>query len=147
MNVNGGTVPKTDVKVLNNCMKSILGAISKGFISACHDISEGGLGVCLSEMCIGGDLGADINIGDVGGDLRSDIKLFSESNTRWIVEVKKTYKKDFEKLLKTRKTPFVYLGEVKNNVLVVKDNKKKIIDLKVDILRDHWSKTIWDFMG
>jgi len=147
MNVNGGIVPKTDVKVLNNCMKSILEAISKGFISACHDISEGGLGVCLSEMCIGGDLGADINIGDVGGDLRSDIKLFSESNTRWIVEVKKTYKKDFEKLLKTRKTPFVYLGEVKNNVLVVKDNKKKIIDLKVDILRDHWSKTIWDFMG
>lgn len=147
MNVDGGTVPKTNVKVLKNSMKSILEAISKGFISACHDVSEGGIGVCLSEMCIGGDLGADIYIGNIGNGLQSDIKLFSETNTRWITEVKKTYKKDFEKLLATRKTPFVYLGKVKDKSLVIRDNRKKIIDLKVDILRDQWSKTIWDFMG
>ena len=147
MNVDGGIVPRTDIKILNNCIKSILEAVSKGFISACHDTSEGGLGVCLSEMCIGGDIGVNIDIANVGTGLRSDFKLFSESNTRWVVEVKKTCRKDFEKLLKTRKTSFVYLGEVKNNILVIKDNKKKIIDLNVDILRDQWSKTIWDFMG
>jgi len=147
MDVDGGFVPKTDTKILKNCMRNILEAISKGFISACHDVSEGGIGVCLSEMCIGGDIGAVIDLTKIGEGLRSDFKLFSESNTRWVVEVKKTYKKDFEKLFKNRKNFFVYLGEVKNSTLVIRDNKKKIIDFKVDVLREHWSKTIWDFMG
>lgn len=147
MNVDGGIVPRTDPKILNNCIKSILEAVSKRFISACHDISEGGLGVCLSEMCIGGDIGVDINIEDVGVGLRSDIKLFSESNTRWVMEIKKNCKKDFEKLLRNRGVPLIYLGEIKNNTLVIRNKKKKIIDLKVEVLRDHWCRTIWDFMG
>ena len=60
MDVDGGNVPKTDIKILKNCMKVILSVIDKGFIAACHDISEGGIGVCLSEMCIGGDIGAEV---------------------------------------------------------------------------------------
>jgi len=147
MNVEGGFVPKTDIKTLKNCMKSILSAIGKKYIASCHDISEGGIGVCLSEMCIGGDIGVNADITKVAKDLRSDFKLFSESNTRWIVEVKKDKKKQFEDVLKKNKTPFVKIGEVKGNKLTIKDNKKKIIDLKVDILRDHWSRPIWDKMG
>jgi len=147
MNVEGGFVPKTDIKTLKNCMKSILSAIDKKYIASCHDISEGGIGVCLSEMCIGGNIGVNADITKVAKDLRSDFKLFSESNTRWIVEVKKDKKKQFEDVLKKNKTPFVKIGEVKGNKLTIKDNKKKIIDLKVDILRDHWSRPIWDKMG
>ena len=69
--------------------------------------------------------------------------MFSESNTRWIVEVKKDKAKDFEKIMKTS---FVKIGEVKGKSLVVSDNKK-IIDLKVDAIRDSWSNAIWDVMG
>ena len=31
-------------------------------ISACHDCSDGGLAVAIAEMCIGGRLGAEINL-------------------------------------------------------------------------------------
>ncbi len=36
---------------------------------ACHDLSEGGLGVAAAEMCIGGRLGLDLQLAALpGGD-------------------------------------------------------------------------------
>jgi phosphoribosylformylglycinamidine synthase II len=35
-------------------------AVQKGMIRSAHDISEGGLGVTMAEMCIGGRLGAEL---------------------------------------------------------------------------------------
>jgi phosphoribosylformylglycinamidine synthase subunit PurL len=52
MNVDGGSVPKTDLNVLKKCMKAILEVIDKKQIVSCHDISEGGLAVCLSRRCV-----------------------------------------------------------------------------------------------
>ena len=147
MKTDGGTVPKSDIKTLKNCMNGILSSIENRYIASCHDVSEGGIGVCLSEMCIGGDLGATIDVTNMGKGLRSDIKLFSESNTRWIVEVKKDKKNDFEKILKKHKTPFVKIGQTKGDKLIIKDNGKTIVDLKVKELRDIWKNAIWKIMG
>jgi phosphoribosylformylglycinamidine synthase len=147
INVDGGVVPKTDINILKNCMKALLMAIDKKLIVSCHDISEGGLGVCISEMCIGGDIGAQINLSNVSKNLRSDFKLFSESNTRWVVEVEKEKQKNFEKTLKENKTPFVKIGEIKSDKIVIEDNGKKIIDQKISNLRDIWKNTIWNIMG
>jgi phosphoribosylformylglycinamidine synthase len=145
--VKDGVVPKTDINILKNCMKAILTTIDKKQIVTCHDISEGGLGVCITEMCIGGDIGAQINLSNVSKNLRSDFKLFSESNTRWIVEVEKEKQKDFEKTLKENKTTFVKIGEIKSDKIVIEDNDKKIIDQKISNLRDIWKNTIWNIMG
>lgn len=143
----GGTVPRTDANILKKGINGILSSISKEYISSCHDISEGGLAVCLSEMSIGGDKGATIDISKVGKNLRADYKLFSETNTRWAVEVKKERQKDFEKLLKNKKVFFVCIGEVNGKNLVIKDNKKIVIELNVKTLRDSWNNPIWDMMG
>jgi phosphoribosylformylglycinamidine synthase len=147
MNIDGGVVPKSDVKILKNCMKGLLYTIEKETIVSCHDISEGGLGVCISEMCIGGNLGCELDITNIGKDLRSDIKLFSESNTRWIIEVKKDNIDKFEKTLKKFKTPFEKIGQISKNRLIIYDNKKIIINQKIDVLQDIWKNTIWNFMG
>lgn len=147
MGLDGGIIPKTDTKVLKNCMDSILSTIEKEYVASCHDVSEGGIGVCLSEMAIGGDIGAIADISDIGNDLRTDFKLFSESNTRWIVEVKKEKQKDFEKLLEKKNTPFVQIGETKGKKLVIKDNKETFVDVNVSVLRDCWKNAIWDIMG
>ena len=145
--MDGGKVPRTDVELLKKCIDGILSAIDKTYIASCHDVSEGGIAVCLSEMAIGGDIGAEIDISKIGVDLRTDFKLFSESNTRWIVEVKKEKQKDFEKLLDKKSTPFVRIGETYGKNIVIKDNKKTGIDLNVKVLRDCWKNTIWDIMG
>ena len=147
MNLSGGIVPRTNIKVLKNCINGILLSIEKQYIASCHDVSEGGIGVCLSEMAIGGDLGAIIDISKVGKNLRTDYKLFSESNTRWIIEVKKGKQKDFEKILKNKNIFFICIGQVKGKNLVIKNTKKIVIESDIKTLRDCWKNPIWDLMG
>jgi len=145
--VNGGKVPRVNKNILTHCIEGILSSIDKEYVAACHDASEGGLAVCLSEMAIGGDIGALIDVSNVGKDLRTDFKLFSESNTRWVVEVKKENQDEFEQLLKVENTNYVKIGETKGKKLVIKDDKKTVINLDVKILRNSWRKPIWDIMG
>ena len=147
MNVGGGLVPRSDVELLKTCMDGVLSVIGSGYIAACHDVSEGGIAVCLAEMAIGGCLGAEVDVTDIGADLRTDFKLFSESNTRWIVEVKSEKQKDFEKLLANKQIPFMCIGQTKGLSLKITDNKKKVMDLTIAILRDNWKNTIWAVMG
>jgi phosphoribosylformylglycinamidine synthase II len=147
LKIEGGVVPKTDPVILQHSMKGLLACIKKGYISACHDVSEGGIAVCLAEMTIGGDIGAAIDVSEMGNGLRTDFKLFSESNTRWIVEIKKDKQVEFEKQLKKDHITFTLLGKNKGKHLVILDNKKTVIDLDVDELRECWSKPIWSFMG
>ncbi len=59
-------------------------AIQEGLVWSCHDLSEGGLGVALAEMCIAGRLGVEVT------ELPHDnlvTSLFSESQSRLLVEV------------------------------------------------------------
>jgi phosphoribosylformylglycinamidine synthase len=147
MEVDGGMVPRTDPKILQRSMHGLLSGIKKGYIAACHDVSEGGLAICLAEMAIGGDCGATVDISMVGTRLRIDVKLFSESNTRWVVEVKKEKQSEFEKLLKKENVQFWVLGTVGGAHLLIQDEKNTVVDLSVDSLRECWRTPIWKFMG
>lgn len=147
LGIDEGVVPKIDIDFLKKCMDGILSAISKGFVASCHDISEGGIAVCLSEMAIGGDIGCEVDLTNVGKDLRSDFKLFSESNTRWIIESKKGKEKAFEEKLKEKKIPFVLIGKTKNTRLIINNRGEKLVDLKIINIRDIWKNAIWNVMG
>ena len=147
MGIEGGDVPKTDTGLLKKCMKGILSAIGKEYIASCHDVSEGGIGVCLSEMIIGGDIGAVVDLSDVSKKLRPDFKLFSESNTRWVLEVKKQSKKDFEETLKKEDVPFIKIGETKGKKLIINEGENTLINLDINTLRNIWKNAIWNIMG
>ena len=147
MGVEGGSVPKTDINVLKHCMNGLLATIGKEYISSCHDVSEGGVGVCLSEMAIGGDIGAVVDTSKISDDLRDDFKLFSESNTRWIVEVKKEKQNDFEKTLKKEDVSFIKIGKTNGKQLIINNGKTTLINLDITNIRDIWKNAIWDIMG
>jgi phosphoribosylformylglycinamidine synthase len=147
MKKEGGIVPKTDPETLKHCIKGLLASMKKQYIASCHDLSEGGLGACLAEMAIGGNIGATIDVSPMNKELRTDFKVFSESNTRWVVEVKEEKQTLFEKQLQKDQVPFIFLGTIKGKNLVLKDQKKTVVDLKVEVLRECWRKPIWEFMG
>jgi phosphoribosylformylglycinamidine (FGAM) synthase-like enzyme len=79
----------------------------------------GGFAVALAEMCMGGDLGATVDLA-AWGDLPVDVKLFSESNHRWILEARGD-PRALEAHLKARKVPFQRLGVVGGRSIEVKD--------------------------
>ena len=99
----GNSVPR--VTLLD--AKKIFGALSKattqGLVRAMHDCSDGGIGVCAAEMSFAGGRGMDLFLSEVpyaGKEKRNDFLLFSESNSRFIVEIEKRHKARFEALLK-----------------------------------------------
>jgi phosphoribosylformylglycinamidine synthase II len=60
-------------------------AIGDGLVRAAHDCSEGGLGVAVAEMAIGGRLGVDLDLAAVHPD--PTVALFSESAGRIVCAV------------------------------------------------------------
>ncbi|MGQ0634441.1 MAG: phosphoribosylformylglycinamidine synthase subunit PurL [Planctomycetaceae bacterium] len=86
----GGEVPRVNIERAPRIFQALNAAISAGLVRSCHDLSEGGLAAALAEMCFAGGLGADVVLATAANQfgLADDVSLlFSESNTRFIVEV------------------------------------------------------------
>jgi phosphoribosylformylglycinamidine synthase subunit PurL len=147
LEMEGGSVPNVDFSLLKSAMNVILTAMDSHLIASCHDCSEGGLAVSLSEMCIGGSLGCAIDISTIGKNLRSDFKLFSESNTRFIVEIYKDKVNDFIKLLTKYHCPYEQIGTVRSKTLHIVDQENICIDLPINMLHDTWKSTLYHYMG
>ena len=86
-------------------------------IHSAHDISDGGLYVCLVESGIVRNLGFRIF---TNHDFRQDAYLFGESQSRVVVTVSSQKQKSFEKYLKS-KIPFTCLGHVTDSKIVIDD--------------------------
>ena len=135
-------VPDVDIPVLRTAIEVVAGGIDRSAVVSCHDISDGGLAVALAEMCIGGDVGAEVDLSKME-KLRSDVKLFSESNTRWLVELKKGKEKQ---LPRDRKVKVTRLGSVGGSSLSISSGKR-LVDIEVDKLARSFNSTLWGLMG
>jgi phosphoribosylformylglycinamidine synthase len=71
-------------------------AITKGLVKSAHDCAEGGLGVSIAEMCIGGRLGAEITMLPTPDSV---IGWFSESTGRIVAEVAPTDLREFQDIM------------------------------------------------
>jgi len=139
----GKTVPKVRANQARKAFSMITRAIDAGLIRACHDLSEGGLAVAAAEMAIAGNLGLELDLRDVPRRAltRNDFVLFSESNSRFLVEVSEQSKKDFEDLMKG--TSCVDIGKVvKGQRLLIRGLKgKSVVDVSLRQLRASWTET------
>jgi phosphoribosylformylglycinamidine synthase len=76
-------------------------SILQGFLASCHDCSEGGMLVALTESCMGGMTGALLVLEDVFRELKdfstSEV-FFNETPGRFVVSVKPKHEEEFRKL-------------------------------------------------
>jgi phosphoribosylformylglycinamidine synthase II len=111
----GNNVPRVNPSKGKRLMNALSTAIEEGLVKACHDCSEGGIGVAAAEMAFAGGLGMKIYLKQVplGEPInRDDIVLFSESNTRFLVEVAPEHKAKFENMMNG--VDFSAIGRVTN---------------------------------
>ena len=135
---DGGETPGMPTEPLKR-YRALHAAILLGLIQSCHDLSEGGLAVALAEMCIGGRLGAKVDIGQVqGNDLpHSYVPLFSESNGRLLLEVAPGDVNAFEETLAG--LPNVHLGTVtRSDKLVCQMNQRRLFSLPMNEIVTAW---------
>ncbi|OHD62958.1 MAG: hypothetical protein A2096_12725 [Spirochaetes bacterium GWF1_41_5] len=87
MGFTGNRVPQTGSENFE-VYKKLYKAIRRGLVLSCHDISDGGLAVTLTECCFGNMIGcqADIALAGPHSMLPAEI-LYSESCGRLIAEV------------------------------------------------------------
>ncbi|MCM8790067.1 MAG: AIR synthase-related protein, partial [Candidatus Omnitrophica bacterium] len=120
-------------------------ASSLGLIKAMHDCSEGGIGVAAAEMAFSGGLGMDLFLGEVPyklSQVRNDFVLFSESNSRFIVEVKKDNQKKFEKTLKNISFGLIGCLSAKKEFKVYGLDGKICIKADITELKEAWQKPL-----
>jgi len=140
----GANVPKVDLKTAPKIAKRISTAIEKGLMVSCHDCSEGGLAVALAEVAFAGGLGIEADLRGLPKNKdawRADVQLFSESNSRYIVEVEPENYDAFAKLMLN--LPFGQIGRViEEKTLVIKaENGKIVIEADIGSLKRAWQKT------
>jgi phosphoribosylformylglycinamidine synthase len=99
--IDGGRVPRTDFILAKKLFGALFAAMQAELIASCHDCSEGGLGVAISESAFAGMLGMDIDLRNVPViEPMSDAEiLFSESNARFVITIDPQCKKSFEETM------------------------------------------------
>jgi phosphoribosylformylglycinamidine synthase II len=139
--ITGGSVPRVRLPKAKKTLRTVTSAIDKGYVRACHDLSEGGLAIAAAEMAFGNRLGLDINLDYVSSaqGMREDIALFSESNSRFLIEVEPRSRRRFERLM--REVPNAEVGKVQGDRhFVVRKGNRELVDVGVDELRAIWKQ-------
>ncbi len=140
----GASVPKVKGAKAKHTFKAVTKVIDSGLIKSCHDLSEGGLAVAAAEMAFAGGYGLDLDLSKVPGKAleRNDFVLFSESNSRFLIEVSETDRQEFESLMKGKSC--VQIGKVtKDQKLLIHGlNQKTVVDASLAELRRSWKKTL-----
>ena len=143
---SGGHVPTVDTAVSKPTFSAVFGAISDGLIRSCHDLSEGGLAVAIAEMAFAGGLGveADVSAIDVSGTdgVNADLaRLFSESNTRFAVEVEPKNQAAFEAAFAD-----IAMGKIgtvtDGESVVVRSGETVLINSPVSELKEAWQSPL-----
>jgi phosphoribosylformylglycinamidine synthase len=136
-----GGRPPQPVQAAAEWMRALHQTIRAGLVQACHDCSEGGLGVALAEMCIGGELGAAIDLRGLRWlpeDVRDDRALFGEALCRFVVAVRSEDAQAFEELLGA--TPYAHIGTAtaETKLRVVGRGGQVALEVGLEEMRAAW---------
>jgi phosphoribosylformylglycinamidine synthase len=139
----GANVPRLDLGTSPRIARKISEAIAEGLVVSCHDCSEGGLAVALAEMAFAGGLGIEADLRGLPrskGCTRPDVQLFSESNSRYVVEVEPEKFDAFARLMLN--VPFGQIGRVtQEQTLVVRtEDGGTVIEADITALKQAWQK-------
>ncbi|HZG59715.1 MAG TPA: phosphoribosylformylglycinamidine synthase subunit PurL [Anoxybacillus sp.] len=130
-----GKAPNLDLEIEAKRQKELLAAIQAGVVASAHDIAEGGFAVSLAECVMNANgLGAKVTI---NGEAVTE--LFSETQSRFIVSVKKEHQAEFERLVEAK-----LIGEVTADSLLHIENEQgeEVVRLPVEQMRRVWKGAI-----
>jgi phosphoribosylformylglycinamidine synthase len=143
--LTGGRVPTVDVERAAMTFRNLHRAVDGGMVQACHDLSEGGLGVAAAEMAFAGGCGALLSLDKVPTgkeSLENHVLLFSESNTRFLCEVKPEDVDRFEEAL--GQVPHAVIGRTTGTpaLAVTGRDGKPLLEVSLAELKSAWRKPL-----
>ena len=132
----GYSPPKVDLEIERKNGEFVLFAIEQGWITACHDVSEGGQLVAIAEMAIAGNIGATL-------DISTDVaRAFGEDQGRYIITVPDEYAERILTRAPEQGVSATVIGETGGDSITVGNASIKVSDL-----RDAHEGTLPNFMN
>jgi phosphoribosylformylglycinamidine synthase len=120
-----GRTPRLSFDLEKRVQAAVLGLIRDGLVKSAHDCSEGGLAVALAESCIGGKLGATVELPSgpaldkYPAHAARAALLFGESQSRIILGIAPENAARVLAALATAKIPHSRLGTVGGDQLSI----------------------------
>ena len=128
LGISCSQVPQVDLVSARERYLTYFKATQGSLVNACHDCSDGGLGVALAEMCIAGGTGAEIIL-PAGNAVPSHAFLYGEDQARYLVA--SSAPKDLIADAEKAGVPAALLGYSGGDSLMVKD----LVSLKLSDIK------------
>ena len=136
-NETGANIPKPNMVDLQNQIKVVYSLINKNQILACHDISEGGIAVAISEMSFANGIGGSINI---ESKLNNDRVLFSESGG-FVIEIEKNNKDTICSIMDDEGVAWSDIGRTNDSGVLHMNN---VVELTINKAKLSWENGLRD---
>jgi len=142
--IEGGAVPQPDLKQEKQLIDVLQWLIKQGLIVSAHDISDGGLAVCLAESAIQGKVGFQVDLPVQDNQING--QLFSEAPGRAVVSVKPANLAKAQELAAKSGIAATVIGKVAGQDLIYHDKGKPVATLSLAEASKVWEETIACYM-
>lgn len=138
----GGEAVGIDLEAEVKLQRLLLELAQSHVLSGAHDISDGGLGACLAESCIAGNIGAQLRLPRQGA-APAEALLFAEEPTRIVISFAPEHRTQIETAAAAAGVPFQALGVVGGDSLCMDG----LFDVKVSELAEAHRNALEDIVG
>ena len=139
-----GRVPSVDLGREKNLIKLLRELVSEGLISSAHDISVGGLVVCVLESLFGTGLGAELDIYCEEDPLAF---LFGEMPTRVVVGVHDSVADELKERVEAHSLEWMHIGSLSEEPdFVLRYNGEEIFREEVGRLQEVWERSLEEML-
>lgn len=137
-----GDAPHLDLDEERAVQHAMQAIIREGLAASAHDVSEGGLAVCLAESAIFSEaLGADIEL-STGGDVRLDALLFGEAQSRIVVSAPASDAEAIQAAVRAQPVQALRIGTVTEDTFRVTVNDTTVVEAPTDDLAARYEAAI-----
>lgn len=150
-NEPGGAVPEVDAKLAKRTFATVHQAIQSRLVRSCHDLCEGGLAAAAVEMALAGGLGMELDLATVSREqpsndgvltaaaLSATEVLFSESNTRFLIECAPESADALSKIFADARISLTRLGQVTDSdKFTVRDSDAVVLETDIATAKSAW---------
>ena len=141
-----GDAPHLDLDEEKAVHAAVLAAIRSGDVQSAHDVSDGGLAVCLAESCLFGPLGADVSL-DAPDGARLDALLFGEAQSRVVLSVRPESVDAVRQLVAAQGAQATPLGQVTADGLAISVDGRTVLDVPTEALAEPHRSALPEAMG
>ena len=142
--MTSGDAPAFDMDTEIRVQEACLTAIRAGIVRHAHDVSDGGLAVCLAEsVLVSGGLGANIEL-EAAADGRLDGLLFGEAQSRIVVSVRADDASRLEEIAEGAGAELRRIGRVTNEAdsLKISVGGEQVLETSSNVMKAVYEETI-----